>query len=311
MEVEPDKLAAAKVPLDDVMEVTAGALDAGILKFSEGGFIGTGGFVETPNQRLGIRHQLPIVTPRGSRDGAARRARREDAAHRRRRQRGPGDAALAGDAVINDGPGLMLVVEKLPWGNTLEVTEGVEKAIDDMRPGLPKLRDRHDDLPTGELRRGGHRPPHVVTGPRRDPRRRGVGASSSWTGGPRLISAITMPLSLIATIFVLHARGVTINTMVLAGLVIALGAIVDDAIVDVENIVRRLRLARAAGSTAVDRIDHPRLLAGGPWRRRLRVAHRGARAPADLLPPEPDRILLQAARVHLRAGRARVAAWSR
>jgi len=125
VEVEPDKLAAAKVPLDDVMEVTAGALDAGILKFSEGGFIGTGGFVETPNQRLGIRHELPIVTPQdlasvplAERDGKTLRI---------------GDVAnvvqetplLAGDAVINDGPGLMLVVEKLPWGNTLEVTDGV------------------------------------------------------------------------------------------------------------------------------------------------------------------------------------------
>src|SRR5438552_7862489 len=62
VEVDPGRLARAKVPLDDVMEVTAGALDAGILKFADGGFIGTGGFVETPNQRLGIRHTLPIFT---------------------------------------------------------------------------------------------------------------------------------------------------------------------------------------------------------------------------------------------------------
>ena len=55
-------------------------------------------------------------------------------------------------------------------------------------------------------------------------------------------------MSLIAAGLVLYARGATINTMVLAGFVIALGAIVDDAIVDVENIVRRLRLAVAEGS---------------------------------------------------------------
>ena len=55
-------------------------------------------------------------------------------------------------------------------------------------------------------------------------------------------------MSLIAAGLVLYARGATINTMVLAGFVIALGAIVDDAIVDVENIVRRLRLAAAQGS---------------------------------------------------------------
>ena len=63
-----------------------------------------------------------------------------------------------------------------------------------------------------------------------------------------LISVITIPMSLIAAGLVLYARGATINTMVLAGFVIALGAIVDDAIVDVENIVRRLRLAAVQGS---------------------------------------------------------------
>ena len=46
---------------------------------------------------------------------------------------------LIGDAVINDGPGLLLVVQKFPNANTLEVTRGVEEAIDDMRPGLPGM----------------------------------------------------------------------------------------------------------------------------------------------------------------------------
>ena len=43
---------------------------------------------------------------------------------------------LIGDAVINGGPGLMLIVEKLPWGNTLDVTEGVDAALAEMAPGL-------------------------------------------------------------------------------------------------------------------------------------------------------------------------------
>ena len=63
-----------------------------------------------------------------------------------------------------------------------------------------------------------------------------------------LISMVTIPLSLVATMLVLYLRGATINTMTLAGLVIALGAVVDDAIIDVENIVRRLRQHRLAGS---------------------------------------------------------------
>jgi multidrug efflux pump subunit AcrB len=43
---------------------------------------------------------------------------------------------LFGDAVINDGPGLLLVVEKYPWANTLDVTRGVQSALTDLRPGL-------------------------------------------------------------------------------------------------------------------------------------------------------------------------------
>ena len=43
---------------------------------------------------------------------------------------------LIGDAVINDGPGLLLIVEKLPWGNTLDVTRGVDQAMAELAPGL-------------------------------------------------------------------------------------------------------------------------------------------------------------------------------
>jgi Cu/Ag efflux pump CusA len=63
-----------------------------------------------------------------------------------------------------------------------------------------------------------------------------------------LISVIAIPLSLVAAGLVLYYMGATVNTMVLAGFVVALGSLVDDAIIDVENIVRRLREHRAAGS---------------------------------------------------------------
>jgi CzcA family heavy metal efflux pump len=257
VEVDPEKLAAARVPLDRVMEVTATALDAGLLRFAEGGFIGTGGFIDTPNQRLGVRHKLAIVTPEdlaavplAARDGSVLRI---------------GDVAqvvqeappLAGDAVINDGPGLMLVVEKFPWGNTLQVTNDVEKAVDELRPGLPELAiDTTIFRPAGFVEDAiRHLTSSIL-----------LGALlvvlvlvlflHDWRSA--LISVITMPLSLVAAGLVLYLRGATINTMVLAGLVIALGAIVDDAIVDVENIVRRLRQNRLEGhqrSTAAVILD--------------------------------------------------------
>ena len=59
-----------------------------------------------------------------------------------------------------------------------------------------------------------------------------------------IISLTAIPLSLMATIILLYWMGLTINTMIIAGLVIALGEVVDDAIIDVENIVRRLRINR-------------------------------------------------------------------
>ena len=70
-----------------------------------------------------------------------------------------------------------------------------------------------------------------------------------------LISLVAIPLSLMAAAMVLYVSGVTMNTMVLAGFVVALGAVVDDALVDIENIVRRLRQnLREGGRKSVARV---------------------------------------------------------
>ena len=78
---------------------------------------------------------------------------------------------------------------------------------------------------------------------------------------------MAIPLSLVAAAMMLRYRGGTINTMVLAGLVIALGEVVDDAIIDVENIVRRLRLNRAGGAAAagVRWCSRRRSKCAAPW----------------------------------------------
>ncbi|MBX6342204.1 MAG: efflux RND transporter permease subunit, partial [Thermomicrobiaceae bacterium] len=139
VQADPERMRRYGVTLDQVMQTTADALDVGLLQFSEGGYIGTGGFIDTPNQRLGVQHVLPIITPQdlaqivvAQRDGQV--VRLSDVANVVEDHQ-----PLIGDAVINDGPGLMLVVEKLPWANTLEVTREVERALDELRPGLPGI----------------------------------------------------------------------------------------------------------------------------------------------------------------------------
>ena len=121
------------------MESTSSALDAGLLRFADGHRIGTGGFVETPNQRLAVEHVLPIITPNdlaevaiAERDGRA--VQLGDVANVEK-----GTQGLVGDAVVDGHPGLLLIVEKYPWGNTLDVTHGVEAALDEMQPGLPGI----------------------------------------------------------------------------------------------------------------------------------------------------------------------------
>ena len=248
VQVDPERLRANNVSLDEVMEVTADSLDAGILRYSDGHTIGTGGFIDTPNQRLGIQHVLPITTP----DDLAQITVDEENGKVVRL----GDVAdvvedhqpLIGDAVINDGPGLMLVVEKLPWANTVDVTKGVEAALDDLRPGLPGLEmdstifrpasfiEMALDNLTRALLLGCLLVVLVL-----------VAFLLEWRTA--LISVIAIPLSLVAAGFILYLRGGVINTMILAGFIISVGVVVDDAIIDVENITRRLRQARAEGST--------------------------------------------------------------
>jgi CzcA family heavy metal efflux pump len=245
--VDPARLSAERISLDKVMEVTSQSVDAGILQFSEGAVIGTGGFVETANQRIGARSVTPIVTPDDlAQVPLARRAGRDlrigDVA---RVAFGP--QPLIGDAVVNDGPGLLMVVEKLQGANTLEVTKGVEDALRDLRPGLSGIQiDSTIFRPASFVEIAIHNLRVSLL----------IGcllvilvlAAFLFEWRAAFISLVAIPLSLIAAGLVLSLRGATINTMVLAGFAVAVGVVVDDAIIDMENIVRRMRVRRDAGS---------------------------------------------------------------
>ncbi len=149
-----------------------------------------------------------------------------------------------GDATLDGAPAVVLLVARQPGVNTLAVTSDLDATLDDV--------SRH--LPPGLALRGGlFRPASFIETALANLRR------ALWIGAAlvtavlllflrdvrtALISLIAIPLSLLTALLVLSALGRTVNVMTLGGLAIALGEVVDDSIVDVENIHRRLRLER-------------------------------------------------------------------
>lgn len=246
VEVNPDKLAARNVSLDEVQQATGDAVDYSRLMFTKGSSLPLGGSIEDEVQRLAVSSIAPISTP-------------EDLARVPVKATGRsvvtlgdiGDVVidhqpLIGDSVINGKPGLLLVVEKLPWANTIQMTDGIKDALTTLQPGLPGITfDPEVFQQAGFIELAIHNLSESLV----------LGfilivvilALFLFEWRVALISLITIPLSLVATLLVLKLFDATINTMTLAGLVIALGAVVDDAIIDVENIVRRLRLERRSG----------------------------------------------------------------
>lgn len=240
VQVDPERLRAQNVTLDQVIQTTGNALWVSPLSFLNASTPGTGGFIDTPQQRLEVRHILPISSSADLAkvivEGSKLRL---------------GDVAkvvenhqpLIGDAVLGQEPGLLFVVEKFPGVNTLEVTRKVEKVLADLRPGLEGI----------QMESNVFRPASFIE-MARDNLSRTLLISGilivlvlfaflyEWRGA--LIGAVVMVLSLVAALLVLYQRGATFNVMLLAGLMVALVVLIDDAIVDVENIVRRLRQSR-------------------------------------------------------------------
>lgn len=236
--LDPAELRAQGVALSDVLATVQGATKPT-----------TGGFVDTPNQRLavvaetGVRTadelaavvlQAPAGTNPSPATGVATR-RLGDVA-----DIVEGHAPLIGEGYVDDGPGLLLIVEKQPWANTLEVTRRVEEAIDTLRPALgPVQIDTTIFRPATFVEMSIRNLSLALL----------LGAvmviivlysfSLDWRSA--FISMTALPISLLAAVLTLRFLGETVNTMILAGLTIALGEVVDDAIIDVENIARRLR----------------------------------------------------------------------
>ncbi len=147
----------------------------------------------------------------------------------------------AGDASVFGQPCVYLIVLKQPWANTLETTKAVETALAELRRAVPSdvtldetvfrqasFIERSISNINEAMLQGGGLVLLVL-----------IVFLFSWRTG--LISMLAIPLSLLTAVMVLGAFGGTLNSMTLGGLAIAIGEVVDDAIVDVENVYRRLR----------------------------------------------------------------------
>ena len=152
-----------------------------------------------------------------------------------------GSAVKMGDASLNAAPAVILAVSKQPNINTLNVTQNIEQNLAELQKTLPpdvKMDTRifrQADFIEASVKNVGRA---LIEGAIFV-----IVILYLFLGSFRttVISVVAIPLSLLATVIVLYFLGMNINTMTLGGMCIAIGSIVDDAIVDVENVYKRLR----------------------------------------------------------------------
>ena len=244
VQVDPKRLARQGVTLQEVINTSGNALWVSPLTYLNASSPGTGGFVDTPGTRLEIRHVSPITTPDDLAKVALERA-----------DPSPADAGLTlgdvatvtvdhqpliGDAVIDDGPGLIMVIEKFPGANTVEVTEGVEAALATLSPGL------HGVSVDTDLFR-----PATFVDQARDHYVMALGLGVLFAGllvllfllhlRAAAVAVFSAAVSLLTAVLVLDILAISLDGMVLAGLALAIGVVVQDSVLDVENVARRLQ----------------------------------------------------------------------
>jgi CzcA family heavy metal efflux pump len=232
--VRPADLAARDLSLADVLAA---------VRASTG--VSAGGHIDTPQQRI-------LIEPRGQATTAADIAASPLPAIAGAAPATIGDVAevvdgagpLNGDALIMGRPGVLLSMSSQYGANTLQATHAVEAALAELEPALKAQGvSVNKDL---------HRPANFISSALK-------GIADDLMIGAVLIALVlflfmrdlrtvaiafvSIPLALLTAVIVLDRMGSTINTMTLGGLAVALGVVVDDAVIGTENIVRRLRMA--------------------------------------------------------------------
>lgn len=279
VQVDPAKLRAQNVTLNQVVETAGNAVWVSPLSFLEASTPGTGGFLESANQRIGIQHVLPIRTPEDlgkvSVEGAANKSLKLSDVTTLVEDHQP----LIGDAVTGKTPGLLLVIEKFPDTSVADVTKGVEEILDGLRPGLTGITvDSTVFRPASFLESAASGlgvallvSLLVVTA--------AIGlAFRSWRYA--VLAFVAISVAATAAALVLQFQGAILNTMAFAGLILALIVIIGDVIMDLHSFRR---------DAADDKVSQGALLAHGLQRSRVPVLFAGlvallALAPALFVP---------------------------
>ena len=152
-----------------------------------------------------------------------------------------GSAIKRGDGSHNAKPAVIIGIQKQPGANTLQLTEQIDTTLDDIQRALPQGMMIHRDLfrSADFIEQSLHNLFTALI--------EGAGliivvvVVFLMNVRAAAITLLALPLSLLAAVVALDRFGLTINSMSLGGLAIAIGDLVDDAIIDVENVVRRLR----------------------------------------------------------------------
>ena len=250
VQVDPTRLHDKGITLEQVVKTAGEAVWSSPLTYLNSSTPGTGGFIDTPNQRLNVRHVFPITA---AEDFASIPVVGTSIALREVADVVEGHQPLIGNAILKDGPGLLLVIEKYPGFNTVEVTRKVEAALAELRPGMTGINiDTTIYRPASFIERGTSNLSTAIS----------IAAVlaivalgallSSWRA--TLVAAASITVSLAAAGLVFYLRGVDFNMMVVAGLMMAIAAVVDDAIADANNVLRRLRESGAGEGKPIWRI---------------------------------------------------------
>jgi CzcA family heavy metal efflux pump len=228
--IDPGKLADYKLTVEDVTKaVTASNANA------------SGGFLERPNEEYLIRGRARVYSTEDLADSVVTVRDGTPILLKNIATVQQGPALKRGDGSFNGQPAVVATIQKQPNANTLELTKQIEETLATLKPTLPpdvvidtKAFQQADFIKRaiGNVNRSLIEGGIMVTV---------VLFLFLWNFRTTFISLTAIPLSLVTAILVMSYFGITVNTMTLGGLAIAIGALVDDAIIDVENVFRRLK----------------------------------------------------------------------